>query len=172
MNPMYLHLLFNHLSPIGTVFCFLLLSAGVLAKNQDWIRAALGAAVIVALLAWPAYLTGEPAAEGLKRFGLGDGEVVERHEESAESSFVASQALGVIALAGLFAWRKRPVPKWFALGCLAAALAVAGMLGWTADLGGQIRHIETGRSLTAPRSPGSAPPGDVPSAGRNETEPD
>jgi hypothetical protein len=37
---------------------------------------------------------------------------------------------------------ERVVPPWFAATALIGSLVVAGLLGWTANLGGQVRHSE------------------------------
>ena len=47
------------------------------------------------------------------------------------------------ALAGLVLFRgPRPVPGWFAAGVVVVSAASAGLLLWTANLGGQVRHDE------------------------------
>ena len=52
-------------------------------------------------------------------------------------------AVGVIALIGL--WRLRAgriLARWYPSAVLVAGVIVAGMMGWIANLGGQIRHSE------------------------------
>ena len=52
-------------------------------------------------------------------------------------------ALGVGALAGLIVFRRgKTVPAWFGSLIVAAALIVSGLMAWTANLGGQVRHSE------------------------------
>ena len=52
-------------------------------------------------------------------------------------------ALGMGGLAGLIIFQgSRTVPTWFGAVLLATSLLVGGLMAWTANLGGQIRHTE------------------------------
>jgi len=42
----------------------------------------------------------------------------------------------------LWAWRSKQTPRWIALAGVVGTLAVSALMGWTANLGGQIRHTE------------------------------
>lgn len=64
MNPAHLHLMLNHIPVLGTAFCMVLVGSALIQKSEELKRVSLGAFVIVALLAIPAYLTGEPAEGG------------------------------------------------------------------------------------------------------------
>jgi hypothetical protein len=56
---------------------------------------------------------------------------------------VASSVLGVAALVGLLLYRRgKRAPGWFTATALMLALVTAGLLMWTASLGGRIRHTE------------------------------
>ena len=66
MSPTHLHLLLNHVPVLGTAFGLGLLVFGMGRKSQELKKTALGVFVIVALLAVPAYLTGEPAEDGVQ----------------------------------------------------------------------------------------------------------
>ena len=61
MNLAHVHLLLNHLPPLGVLFGFLLLAAAVARKSGELVRASLVTFVLAALLAVPTYYTGEPA---------------------------------------------------------------------------------------------------------------
>lgn len=66
MNLTHLHLLLNHLPVVGTICGAGLLAFTLSRRSNDLKRAALGLLVISALVAIPAYLTGEPAEDGVK----------------------------------------------------------------------------------------------------------
>ena len=69
--------------------------------------------------------------------------MLERHEDAAGAALGGVLALGTFALTGLVVCRRhRPVAKWFAVTSLLGALFVSGLMSWTANLGGQIRHPE------------------------------
>ena len=55
MNPAHLHLMLNHIPVLGTAFC-MALGWALIQKSEELKRVSLGAFVIVALLAIPAYL--------------------------------------------------------------------------------------------------------------------
>jgi hypothetical protein len=51
-------------------------------------------------------------------------------------------AFGALALGALMVFRARSLPRWIVVSSFVGMLAVAGVMGWTANLGGQIRHTE------------------------------
>ena len=143
MNPAHLHLLLNHLPVVGTVCGLGLLVFALRRRSNDLKRAALGVLVISALTAIPTYLTGEPAEGAIKELIGNSKQFVEPHEEAAGIALGGILVLGAIALVGLVWFRgERLVPSWFATTVLLGSLIVAGLLGWTANLGGQIHHSE------------------------------
>ena len=119
-----------------------LLAYGIVRRSQELTKAGMGALVIVALLAIPAYLTGEPAEEIAERLPGVTEQLIETHEDAAKIAFAASLVVGMLALAGLGLYRGKEPPLAMALGLVALALAAAGAMAWTANLGGKIRHPE------------------------------
>jgi len=143
MTATHLHLLLNHVPVLGTAFGLGLLAFGIWRKSNDLQKAALGTFVIAALFGVPAYLTGEPAEEGIESLPGVTGGFIERHESAASIAFTGILILGVIALLGLLFFRRgKDVAAPFAILVMLGAFAVTGLMAWTANLGGQIRHIE------------------------------
>ncbi len=151
MNTAHLHLMLNHIPVLGTVFGLGLLAFALWKRHEEFKKAALGVLVIVALLAVPAYLTGEPAGDVVKaQPGVSTG-VIEQHEEAAEVAFIGLCLLGGVALAGLVWFRRgKVVPAWYGTVVLAGALLVSGLMAWTASLGGQVHHPEIRSGASAP----------------------
>ena len=150
MSSVHLHLLLNHIPVLGTAFAMLLLAFAMLKGSDELKKVSLGAFVITALVTIPVYLTGEPAAETVEKLaGVLD---ADRHEKAALIAFIILGALGVVSLAGLLFFRRnRTIPLWFTGFVLVLSLAATGTVGWTANLGGQIRHSEIrDGSATAP----------------------
>lgn len=143
MNWAHLHLLLNHIPVLGTAFALALLAWGVVRRNESLQRTALGACVIVALLALPVYFTGEPA-EGMVKNAVGvSDQAIDAHEEAALVSLIGVKLLGVIALGGLYVSRgKRSLSAKVTRTALLVSLATAALMARTANLGGQIRHVE------------------------------
>jgi hypothetical protein len=142
MSVLHLHLLLNHVPVIGAVLAVLLLAFALARRSGELSKAALGLVALIAAVSVAVFLTGEPAeevVEGLPGFSHA---LVERHEEAALVATVAMGALGGLALLALAAFRGRALPRWATGAALAGTLGVAGLMGYTANLGGQIRHTE------------------------------
>lgn len=151
MNATHLHLILNHLPVIGIVFGMGLLLFGLWRKSNELKKSALGAIVLVSLAAVPVYLTGEPAEEGVESLPGVSKPILEQHEEAAVAAFTGMVVLGVAALGGLLLFRRgRALPVWFSVSLLAASLIVSGLMGWVANLGGQIRHSEIRAGYSPP----------------------
>lgn len=155
MNLTHVHLLLNHIPVIGVGFALLLLVASLLKKSDDLKRASLWLFILSALVALPTYFTGEPAEETVERLPGVSHAIIESHEEAALFALLAIEVLGVLALAALFLYRRSEnLARLLVLASLVVALVAGGLMGWTANLGGQIRHTEI-RSQTAGDAQGS-----------------
>jgi len=142
MNPAHLHLMLNHFPVVGLVFALALLGWGALRKNPSLTKAGFAALVVVALLAIPAFLTGEPAEKVSEPLPGVSHPIIEQHEDVAKIALIATLVAGVAALAGLWLARGKTVASWCASSVLLVALVAAGLMAWTANLGGQVRHTE------------------------------
>lgn len=143
MNLTHLHLALNHIPVLGTAFALALLVFGIWRKSNELKKTALLTFVVIAITAVPAYLTGEPAEDGVEGLPGVSEAIIKQHEEAAGIAFACIGVLGVIALLGLLALRHgKAVPAWFAGLMVIASLTVSGLMAWTANIGGQIRHTE------------------------------
>ena len=150
MNTAHLHLILNHIPVLGTFITLGLLSFALWKRSEEAKRTALGLLVIIALLAVPAFLTGEPAEGVVKGLPGVSGAIIEQHEEAAQGAFIGLCILGGVALAGLLWFRRGQImPSWFGSIVLAGSLLVGGWMAWTANLGGQIRHSEIRSAVNA-----------------------
>ncbi|HEY0969434.1 MAG TPA: hypothetical protein VGE02_00515 [Gemmatimonadales bacterium] len=142
MDPVHLHLLLNHVPVIGAVFTVLLLAVALLRNSTELGKTSLGILGLLAAVAIVVYLTGEPTEEVVERLPGVSEAAMERHEDVALVATIAMTVLGVLALAALGWFRQRVLPRWISGAALLATLAVTGVMGFTANLGGQIRHSE------------------------------
>ena len=155
MNGAHLHLLMNHIPVLGTFFGLALLAFAAWKRSDELRKAAFGTLVIAALAGVATYLTGEPAEDGVKGLPGISTALIEHHEEAAGIALGGAIALGVLALGGLIWFRGgQPIKNGFSTLALAAAILVTGLMAWTANLGGQIRHSEI-RSGAAPMTTSS-----------------
>lgn len=149
MTPVHLHLLLNHVPVLGAVFGLLILVAGIAWRRVDVTRTAMAVFVVAGLAAIPTYLSGEPAEEAVERAAGAVEPWVEPHEEAALISLVLVEALAALTLGSLWVHRRKPaVPQPLVVATVVLALVTAGSLGWTANLGGQIRHTEIRTELS------------------------
>lgn len=151
MNYPYLHLVLNHLPVIGAFVALLLLTWGVLRGSRDVTRLALGAALIVGLLAYPAYFTGDEAHEQLEDLPGYDHDRTHEHEEAAEVALIAMLVTAATGGLGLWVSRgERGIPVW-SVGLVGLSLvASAGLITRAAVLGGEITHLEARQPINAP----------------------
>lgn len=148
MSTVHLHLLLNHLPVIGTLFAIALLAFAALRGNATLARAALWTFAVLGAVGIAVFLTGEPAEEAVEGLaGVSEG-IMERHEEAALAATVALAAFGALSVAALL-WFRRHFSRGAAALLLVLSLVPAGMMAWTANLGGQIRHSEIRSGATA-----------------------
>ena len=150
MNQAHLHLLFNHLPILGTLFGLLILAGGFFLKNDTLKRTALGLFVLSGILVIPAYLTGEGAEEVVESLPGVTENLIEAHEDMANIFLWMVGALGVLSLATFFAdFKSRKVaPMLYTLTFVAAlgSMVYAQRVGTS---GGEIRHTEIRNGATA-----------------------
>lgn len=149
MSAVHLHLMLNHIPVLGTVFGLFILAYGI-ARHQDAVmRVAMGLLVVSGVGAAAAYFTGEGAEDVVEGLSGVSEAVVEAHEEIALFALIGSLVVAVLALGALTLYRRRDLPRVVGLVVLVAALGASGVLAYTANLGGQIRHTEI-RSADSP----------------------
>ncbi|HEX2779228.1 MAG TPA: hypothetical protein VHM30_07005 [Gemmatimonadaceae bacterium] len=142
MDTIHLHLLLNHIPVLGTMLALALLLFALPRQNVARARDALRLLVGLGIVAVIVYLTGGAAEEGVEDLPGVSESLIETHEEAALAATIALGVLAVGAIAALWRYRTRTLPRWVTLAGFAGTLVVAGMMGWTANLGGQIRHSE------------------------------
>ena len=151
MNWAHVHLMINHIPVLGTAFGTLLLAFGLVKKSEEIKRVSLGIFFIIAVAALPVYFTGEPAEEIVEHLPGVDEPILEEHEESALISLIAVGILGIFALGALWRYRRADaVPKRLIIAGLIISIVVCGLMAWTADLGGKIRHSEIRSHIDSP----------------------
>ena len=156
MNLVHLHLALNHVPVLGVVFGLALLAFAAVKKSRELTRVSLGLFVLVALLTSPAYLTGEPSEDAVEYLPGVSKPIIEQHETAAGVAFGGVAVLGVAGLVGLLLSRgNREISNWMRPATITLAIIASGLMFWTANLGGQIRHTEIRSGATAPQSPAS-----------------
>jgi len=154
LNGAHLHLMVNHFPVIGILFSILLFLYGLVRGSEEIKKAGIGAFILLALITVPVYFTGEAAEKTVKGLPGVTEAFIGRHEEIAGLSAVLTEILGIACLAGLYFFRRSAtIPKWFNALVLVLAFTVAAVMGFTANLGGQIRHTEIRAGAVTPAAP-------------------
>jgi uncharacterized membrane protein len=138
MTWAHVHLALNHVPVIGILFIVLLLGTAVVRGSSELARASYGLIALVAVIAVAVYFTGEPAEELVEKLPGFSESLLDTHEDAALVATVGMSLLGLAAIFGLV----RRQPAWYPKAVLALSLLVLVLMGWTANLGGQIRHTE------------------------------
>ncbi len=143
MSQAHLHLIINHLPIMGAMLGALVLIYGLFKKSEDTQAAAYGVLLIAALGAGVAYFTGEPAEEAIEDLPGIVKASIEQHEEFAMLGLLSMILLGLLACIGLyFIYKKSSLTFRFAKVVMIVCVIAFGLIGWTAYLGGKIRHTE------------------------------
>lgn len=153
MNAAHYHLLINHVPILATFFSIAILLWGIAAKSEAIKKVALVGFVVAGVFAIAAFQTGESAEDIVEDLPGVTHEMIESHEESADTAWWLTILLGVGGLAGLFMTSKstKGINKYLWI-LLAYSLVAAASLGYTAYEGGQIRHTELRESSSAATS--------------------
>jgi hypothetical protein len=120
---------------------------------------------LIAAVALPIYLTGEPAEHVVERLPGVAKSFIESHEDAAMYSLVLSLATGALAFLSLFFQGDTKQSRTINICVLVTGAIAIASLGYTASVGGQIRHSEL-------RVPGVGVNGDGGSAEKTEEKVD
>src|SRR3982750_4753118 len=160
MDWAHIHLLLNHFPIILVVVGAAAAVLGTIAPRRGtWLYAA-ASLTLAGVAVVPTYFTGEPAEKALNRPWYVARGAIHDHESAA---LISAILVGVVALIGAFAWRRRVrYPREIALPrSLRTALVVGSLLAsahifYTSLLGGRIVHDSP--LLRGPRPAGLVSP--------------
>lgn len=143
MDSTHLHLILNHFPIIGTLIGTLFLLYGFLKKNISIQQLSLITIFLMALIAIPVFLTGEPAEERIENLPGVVEAIIEEHEETAEIALWTMLAAGLISgITIALQLLNNKMAKSFVMISLLISLVSFGLMARTGYLGGQIRHTE------------------------------
>ena len=154
MNSAHLHLLLNHVPVLGAFGLVVLFGIAFIRRDASLGRLTMVFSVLLAAVSVGVFFTGEPAEEIVEDLAGAASNAIEPHEDAALVATIAFGVLGTAALAALAGFRRRELPRWLMGAAIIGTLMVSGLIGWTANLGGRIRHTEIGSTVGAPGSEG------------------
>jgi hypothetical protein len=152
MDFVHLHLMASHIPVIGVLLLVPLLAFALVRRSDEVAKIGLWGLAFIAGAAVAVYLTGEPTEEGVESLAGISKQMIEQHEELALVATIILGVIGVLALIALFRARKRPLSRGIVVAALLSVVGMSGLFGWTANLGGKIRHTEIGSGAVAAQS--------------------
>jgi uncharacterized membrane protein len=167
----HLHLLVNHAPIFGSMFAFVLLVASYFTSPDTFRRTAFVLLIATAIAGAAANLSGDAAEDAIRGFPGVRREVIHAHEEMGDKAYYLADILGVLALAALIRWRRRPVPAGATLVAVLATAFVGGAFVYTGLLGGQVRHTEVRSGATKADALTIEPPRQRPQTPSDSTQP-
>lgn len=150
MNLTHLHLLLNHFPIVGTLIGGLVLVYGVF-RNQTQAKT-IGSMIIVvmAILAIPVFLTGEPAEESVEHLQGISKSIIHAHEEAAELAIWVMGLAGLLSLVSIFMqWKQSPWANKLFMFTMLITITSFVLMAWVGNLGGKIRHSELGATVNS-----------------------
>jgi len=150
MDGLQLHLLTNHLPIVGTFAALLVVLVGMLRRSDAAISTGLIVYAVMALMAVPAYLSGEEAEERVEQIsGINEGAIHE-HEEMAEVTLWLTVISGLLALGAVITHhRNMKISSKIALAFVIIAIAAFAQAALTGHEGGKIRRPDLGGAVPA-----------------------
>jgi uncharacterized membrane protein len=151
MNQTHVHLLINHLPVFGSILGTIVLAHALWTKSNQTKIAAYNLFILSAIGAAIAYATGEAAADVVEKIPGVLKQNIERHENFALVSLVASIVLGTVSIVGLYLTIiKSSLTRIFASAVFVISLISFGLAARTGYLGGFIRHTEINLNNVSP----------------------
>lgn len=151
MNAAHWHLVVNHLPIIFPLVGIIVMITGLISKSEAVKRTAFMIFAIGAITTMAAMSTGEEAEEVVEEIAGITHDLIENHEETAETFALLSYLLGGLSLIGLWAsFKEKSFSQLLAVGTLMFAFVVLFFGRATGTTGGEIRHSEIRSDYVAP----------------------
>jgi hypothetical protein len=143
VNLAHLHLVMNHVPTVGAVAVLGLLLLAFVRRNEHLKHAGLEGLFVIALLTLPVFVSGVAAQQEMRGRKDISADAVKTHLDAAMIGFTLMEFAGFVAWVALWQWRRRGSASRGAVPAATALLVLAiAAMGFTANLGGDIRHPE------------------------------
>ena len=143
MNAAHLHITLVHVPVVIVPLGFILLAWAKKQHSLSVTKVALFIFILAALVVIPAFLLGEGAEELVEHLPGISKDLIGEHAEIAEIAFWTTLALGILSI---ISWGAIAIGATFAKFVvtiiLILSLVTSGLLAYTAQAGGKIRHPE------------------------------
>jgi uncharacterized membrane protein len=150
-NLAHLHIAINHIPVVLVPAAFVIFAVAIWRKSLPVLRTGIVVAWVAALFGGAAYLTGDAAADVVMAVEKAQQKtldpIVEEHDDSAGWALGGSLLL---AVAGVWGWRRGSLGREVTLPLLVLSAIGTAIVARTAELGGRIRHPEARSGFVAP----------------------
>lgn len=150
MDIAHVHLMLTHGPVASIVFGTAILTYAYFWSDRRAMDIGMVLFIVTAFLASALFVTGEGAEEAVEGMAHVTHEAIEAHEEAALYSLIGSWILALVAGAGLYLRRRRPLGAGWGRALLLGGLLVTALIGWTANQGGKISHPEIRSEASTP----------------------
>lgn len=158
MNAAQIHLALTHVPVILSIAGLVILIIGMANKNGTLLKTAFAILLIAGLFAVPVYLTGDGTEELVEHLPGVSEPIIERHEEMGKNAFTTALLAALLSAMGLLFFNHKSFSRLLRPLILVVALIAAGVMTYTAHLGGQVRHTELRNQTTFTQESGTKPP--------------
>ena len=143
MNDAHLHLILNHSPIIIPIIGLLIMIGGLLLSSEIVKRTAYFIFILGAIVAFPAFYSGEGAEEVVENLPSINENLIKIHEEFAETFSVLCYVLGAFSLLGLWSnYYKKSFSNSISYVAILFCIITLYYAKLTGTTGGEIRHTE------------------------------
>jgi hypothetical protein len=143
MNAAQVHLMVVHVPVVGLIGVIILLSLGLLARNEGMLRVGHGFLLLCTACSAAAYLSGPSAWEIISESAPAATDLVSSHAVLGRALLVGLVLASIVTLNALLQIAQgMSTPRWQHGLVLGGAVFLAALAAWTAHSGGLIRHPE------------------------------
>jgi len=137
------HLLLNHVPTLGLVFAVALFLLSLVRNNDELLRASLAALFLVAIMAFPTFMTGYAARLAIRSRPGFSQTLTDAHQGAAVMALIVIEITGAGAWAALWQQRRHGRSrKWTLISVVLLSLVALGLVTRAANMGGDISHPE------------------------------
>jgi len=149
------HLLLNHWPIIGSFIGLGLFLISLVTESEDLTQVSLALFAFLALMAIPAYMSGNAAQVAIRELPGVSKAMMETHQGAALLAFTFIELTGAAAWLALWRfsrtaknpWMSRPA-RWNLTAVFVLSLVTVGLMSIAGNTGGDIRHSEIGGGQT------------------------
>jgi len=143
MYSAHYHLLLNHWPILGTFIALGLFVCALLSAQDSLKQASLVLFALIALMAIPAYMSGNAAQEFLKETPEVSLERIQTHQGAALLALTFMELTGAFSVIGLWHYSRKKRPAgWNTAIVLLLSVLTFGLMSIAGTTGGEIRHPE------------------------------